>query len=98
MFPISSCWPEERGENEKPRATGGVSDFLRVCWRLTVQCARKSDPPDGGFFGFRREAALHHAGNIAAAHTDVNEAAKLIHAAETSRAYTARPDFTEDSP
>jgi hypothetical protein len=64
----------------------------------SVQYARKSDPPSGGFFGFRREAALHHPANITVAHADVNEVTVPIHADETSAAYTARPVFIENSP
>jgi hypothetical protein len=64
---------------------------------LTVTSARKSNPPNGGFFGFRREAALH-AAFIADTGADVNETGAPIHAAETSAQLHCSGIFTGDLP
>jgi len=46
---------------------------------------RKSDPPEGGFFGFQDAAGISHLANIAGRRAEVNELLAAIHAAETSR-------------
>lgn len=81
-----------------PSGTGGALDFLRVCWCQACNARENPIPVKEDFLDFGAKRLFTMRRLSPGGRRDVNEVGMPIHAAETSAAYTARPDFTENSP